>query len=123
MTTTTTERSKFAQRLPLPDLVHQIATDGVELARAEMTVARIRLAPRLNLVKIGMGLIVGAVIVALLAVIGFVVGLVLALASVFGPVLAAAIFVGGGFVLAALMIWIGKRQLSASVAALPEKLS
>jgi len=116
------ETGRPMERLPLPDLARELATDGLALTRAEFVLARVWLAPKFARAKLALGLIAVAAGLAFLGTIALVMGLLIALAVPLGPGLAGLSIGGPAVTISGLLGWIGLRQLSALLKPLLEKL-
>lgn len=100
-------------RVTIPALVSQLLHDGVDLARAEVRLARARLTIKLAEVKVGAIFLAAAALVAFLGLIGLVVGVVMALATLVGPGLAGLIVLVVALLIAGVLGWLGAKRLSA----------
>ena len=75
------------EKITLPALISRLFQEALDVGRAEITLAKARVAARLSAAKTGIILLVAALVFALLGLIGLVVGLVLALVPLVGAVL------------------------------------
>ena len=108
--------------VPLKGLARQLARDGLAMARAEVELAGARAAPKIRLAELGLALILGGALVALLAAFGLIVGLALALATAVGPFYAGLIIGGSGIAIAGIMGLSGARLLTHLLKPLMEKM-
>ena len=108
--------------VPVQDLARRLAHDGLAMARAEMELATARAAPKIRLAEVGLALILGGAVIAMLAAFGLIVGLVLALAALVGPAFAGLIVGGSGIALGGITALFGARLLSHLLKSLMEKL-
>lgn len=108
------------ERLPLTGLAAQLVRDGKAVAQAEFKLARTKLTLRISAAKTGAILLVAAVVIALLALIALTVGLMMALATLIGFGFAALVTCAVLLIVAAVIGWLGLRQLSTKPHAMVE---
>ena len=119
---TDVEAPHATERLSLPELTRELASDGLALARAEFVLARIWVAPKIASATLALGLIACAAVIAFLGAIALVMGVVIALVLPLGPILAGLAVGGPAVTIAGILGWVGLRRMSALLKPLLEKL-
>lgn len=98
--------------LGLPGLIGQLAQDAIALVRAEVELAKSKVADRLRRSRTAIILLVAALVIVQASIVGLVVGLVLALVPLVGAAGAGLVLLVAGLVIAGLLAWAAMRLFS-----------
>ncbi len=99
-------------KIGLPALISRLFQESLEVGHAEIRLAKSRALARLQAAKIGLILLVVALVFAFSGLIGLIVGLVLALATLVGAALAGVIVLIVALLIAGGLGFAGARMLS-----------
>ena len=105
------EEEKPPEQESIPTLVGRLIDDGEEFVRAELKLYRARLFSRLDTTRNAIILALVALFLAQAVIVAALVGMLIVLRPLLGPGGATAVVVAGGLALAALLAWLGWRQL------------
>jgi len=105
------EEKQPPEQESIPALVSRLIDDGEGFVRAELKLYRARVVARVGEARNAVILAVVALSLAQAVIVAALVGLLILLRPALGPGGATAVVVAGGLALAALLAWLGWRQL------------